>query len=46
MATTIPLRRQQLALALTIARSAEAGDTLRKATALQNYLTWTMSSDA
>ncbi len=38
MANTIPLWRQQLALALTIARSAEAGETLRKATDLTNEL--------
>ena len=38
MANTIPLWRQQLALALTIARSAEAGATLQKATDLANEL--------
>jgi uncharacterized protein YaaN involved in tellurite resistance len=38
MANTIPLWRQQLALALTIARSAEAGATLQKATDLTNDL--------
>ena len=38
MANTIPLWRQQLAMALTIARSAEAGETLRKATDLTNEL--------
>jgi uncharacterized protein YaaN involved in tellurite resistance len=38
MANTIPLWRQQLAMALTIARSAEAGDTLQKATDLTNEL--------
>ncbi len=38
MANTIPLWRQQLAIALTIARSAEAGETLRKATDLTNEL--------
>lgn len=38
MANTIPLWRQQLAMAVTIARSAEAGDTLRKATDLTNEL--------
>ena len=38
MANTIPLWRQQLALALTIARSAEAGVTLQKATDLTNEL--------
>jgi uncharacterized protein YaaN involved in tellurite resistance len=38
MANTIPLWRQQLALALTIARSAEAGATLQKATDLTNEL--------
>ena len=31
MANTIPLWRQQLAMALTIARSADAGETLKKA---------------
>lgn len=38
MANTIPLWRQQLAMALTIARSVEAGETLRKATDLTNEL--------
>jgi uncharacterized protein YaaN involved in tellurite resistance len=38
MANTIPLWRQQLAMAITIARSAEAGDTLKKATDLTNEL--------
>jgi uncharacterized protein YaaN involved in tellurite resistance len=38
MAHTIPLWRQQLAMAVTIARSAEAGDTLKKATDLTNQL--------
>jgi uncharacterized protein YaaN involved in tellurite resistance len=38
MANTIPLWRQQLAMALTIARSAEAGETLKKATDLTNEL--------
>jgi uncharacterized protein YaaN involved in tellurite resistance len=38
MANTIPLWRQQLALALTIARSAEAGETLQRATDLTNEL--------
>ena len=38
MANTIPLWRQQLAMALTIARSTEAGETLRKATDLTNEL--------
>jgi uncharacterized protein YaaN involved in tellurite resistance len=38
MANTIPLWRQQLALAVTVARSAEAGDTLKKATDLTNEL--------
>jgi uncharacterized protein YaaN involved in tellurite resistance len=38
MAHTIPLWRQQLAMAVTIARSAEAGDTLKKATDLTNEL--------
>jgi uncharacterized protein YaaN involved in tellurite resistance len=38
MANTIPLWRQQLAMALTIARSAEAGETLQKATDLTNEL--------
>ncbi len=38
MANTIPLWRQQLAMGITIARSAEAGDTLKKATDLTNEL--------
>jgi uncharacterized protein YaaN involved in tellurite resistance len=38
MANTIPLWRQQFAIALTIARSAEAGETLQKATDLTNEL--------
>lgn len=38
MANTVPLWRQQLAMAVTIARSAEAGDTLKKATDLTNEL--------
>jgi uncharacterized protein YaaN involved in tellurite resistance len=38
MANTIPLWRQQLAMALTIARSADAGETLQKATDLTNEL--------
>ena len=38
MANTIPLWRQQLAMAVTIARSAEAGDTLKDATDLTNEL--------
>lgn len=38
MANTIPLWRQQLALAVTVARSAEAGETLKKATDLTNEL--------
>jgi uncharacterized protein YaaN involved in tellurite resistance len=38
MANTVPLWRQQLAMALTIARSAEAGETLQKATDLTNEL--------
>jgi uncharacterized protein YaaN involved in tellurite resistance len=38
LANTIPLWRQQLALTLTIARSSEAGDTLKKATDLTNEL--------
>ena len=38
MANTIPLWRQQLAMAVTIARSAEAGDTLKRATDLTNDL--------
>ncbi|MGE0624270.1 MAG: toxic anion resistance protein [Pseudomonadales bacterium] len=38
MANTIPLWRQQLAMAVTIARSAEAGKTLKDATDLTNEL--------
>jgi uncharacterized protein YaaN involved in tellurite resistance len=38
MANTIPLWRQQLALTLTIARSSEAGETLKKVTDLTNEL--------
>jgi uncharacterized protein YaaN involved in tellurite resistance len=38
MANTIPLWRQQLAMAVTIARSAEAGTTLKEATDLTNEL--------
>jgi uncharacterized protein YaaN involved in tellurite resistance len=38
MTNTIPLWRQQLAMALTIARSAEAGETLQKAADLTNEL--------
>ena len=38
MANTIPLWRQQLAMAVTIARSAEAGETLTEATDLTNEL--------
>lgn len=38
MANTIPLWRQQLAMAVTIARSAEAGDTLKQATDLTNEM--------
>jgi uncharacterized protein YaaN involved in tellurite resistance len=38
MANTIPLWRQQLAMAVTVARSAEAGETLKKATDLTNEL--------
>ncbi len=38
MANTIPLWRQQLAMAVTIARSAEAGETLKRATDLTNEL--------
>jgi uncharacterized protein YaaN involved in tellurite resistance len=45
MAHTIPLWRQQLAMAVTIARSAEAGDTLKKATDLTNELL-TANADA
>ena len=45
MANTVPLWRQQLAMALTIARSAEAGETLQKATDLTNELL-TANADA
>ena len=38
LANTVPLWRQQLALAVTIARSAEAGKTLKEATDLTNEL--------
>ncbi|HOC19164.1 MAG TPA: toxic anion resistance protein [Vicinamibacterales bacterium] len=38
MANTLPLWRQQLALSLTIARSAEAAETVQKATDLTNEL--------
>ena len=38
MANTIPLWRQQLAMAVTIARSTEAGETLQRATDLTNEL--------
>jgi uncharacterized protein YaaN involved in tellurite resistance len=38
MANTLPLWRQQLALAVTIARSAEAGETLKRATDLTSEL--------
>lgn len=38
MANTVPLWRQQLAMAVTIARSAEAGKTLKDATDLTNEL--------
>jgi uncharacterized protein YaaN involved in tellurite resistance len=38
MANTIPLWRQQLAMAVTIARSAEAGNTLKQASDLTNEL--------
>jgi len=38
MANTVPLWRQQLAMAVTIARSAEAGATLKSATDLTNEL--------
>jgi len=38
MANTVPLWRQQLAMALTLARSAEAGETLQKATDLTNEM--------
>ena len=45
MANTIPLWRQQLAMAVTIARSAEAGETLKDATDLTNELL-TANADA
>jgi uncharacterized protein YaaN involved in tellurite resistance len=45
MANTIPLWRQQLAIAVTIARSAEAGETLKRATDLTNELL-TANADA
>jgi uncharacterized protein YaaN involved in tellurite resistance len=45
IANTIPLWRQQLAMAVTIARSAEAGETLKKATDLTNELL-TANADA
>ena len=45
IANTIPLWRQQLAIAVTIARSAEAGETLQKATDLTNELL-TANADA
>jgi uncharacterized protein YaaN involved in tellurite resistance len=38
LANTVPLWRQQLALAVTIARSSEAGKTLKEATDLTNEL--------
>ena len=38
MANTVPLWRQQLAMALAIPRCAEAGDTLKQATDLTNEL--------
>jgi uncharacterized protein YaaN involved in tellurite resistance len=38
IANTIPLWRQQFAIAVTVARSAEAGETLKKATDLTNEL--------
>lgn len=38
LSNTLPLWRQQLAMALTIARSAEAAETLQKATDLTNEL--------
>jgi uncharacterized protein YaaN involved in tellurite resistance len=38
MANTIPLWRQQLALAVTVARSAESGEALKQATDLTNEL--------
>lgn len=45
IANTIPLWRQQLAIAVTIARSAEAGETLKKAADLTNELL-TANADA
>jgi uncharacterized protein YaaN involved in tellurite resistance len=45
MANTIPLWRQQLAMAITIARSAQAGETLKQATDLTNELL-TSNADA
>jgi uncharacterized protein YaaN involved in tellurite resistance len=45
MSNTIPLWRQQLAMALTIARSAAAGETLQQATDLTNELL-TANADA
>jgi uncharacterized protein YaaN involved in tellurite resistance len=45
MANTIPLWRQQLAMAVTIARSVEAGKTLKDATDLTNELL-TANADA
>ena len=45
MANTIPLWRQQLAMAVTIARSMEAGTTLKQATDLTNELL-TSNADA
>ena len=45
MANTIPLWRQQLAMAVTIARSSEAGQTLKDATDLPNELL-TANADA
>jgi len=45
MANTVPLWRQQLAMAVTLARSAEAGETLQKATDLTNELL-TANADA
>ncbi len=42
---TVPLWRQQLAIAVTVARSAEAGETLKKATDLTNELL-TANADA
>ncbi|MEQ8857005.1 MAG: toxic anion resistance protein [Pseudomonadales bacterium] len=45
LANTIPLWRQQLAMTVTIARSAEAGETLKQATDLTNELL-TANADA